>query len=42
MHQVLEERDVVEAVNEVLAKMDVDGVTRGADEFVEQVLGPAA
>ncbi|KAI4733374.1 hypothetical protein E4T50_16080 [Aureobasidium sp. EXF-12298] len=42
MHQVLEERDVVEAVNEVLAKMDVDGVTRGADEFVEQVLGPLA
>jgi hypothetical protein len=42
MHEVLEERDVVEAVNEVLAKMDVDGVTRGADEFVEQVLGPMA
>ncbi|KAH0014391.1 hypothetical protein KCU78_g8694, partial [Aureobasidium melanogenum] len=42
MHEVLEERDVVEAVNEVLAKMDVEGVTKGADEFVEQVLGPAA
>jgi len=42
MHEVLEERDVVEAVNEVLAKMDVDGVTKGADEFVEQVLGPMA
>ncbi|CAD0108509.1 unnamed protein product [Aureobasidium uvarum] len=41
MHEVLEERDVVEAMNEVLAKIDVDGVTRGADEFVEQVLGPA-
>ena len=26
----------------MLGEMDVDGVTKGADEFVEQVLGPMA
>ncbi|KAI5275041.1 hypothetical protein E4T47_01866 [Aureobasidium subglaciale] len=38
MHEVLEERDVVEAMNEVLAKMDVDGVTNEADAFVNQFM----
>jgi hypothetical protein len=41
MHEVFEERDVLEAVNGVLGRMDVGALGKEADLHVERVLGPA-